>query len=125
MRLRLRIRFRFRLQFERQLVDFWAYHKGVMEQLNAGQPTVKRSELHADYMAGFFLGTRKKANPGLNLHAAGDLFSRIGDYNTGRGHHGTPDERVAASEQGFRLCYLQNRTAEYAFTAAMEYVSAL
>ncbi len=104
----------------------WAFRRGVMDQINSGQPTKKRSELHADYMAGYFLGTRKKANKSLKLHAAGDLFHRIGDYNfSSRGHHGTPEERVAASEQGFRVSYLEGRDAEYAFASGMEYVSTI
>lgn len=104
----------------------WAMRDGVMDQMNAGQKTVRRSELHADFLAGYFLGLRKKSAPALSLHAAGELFSRIGDYNTqGKNHHGTPEERVAASEAGFKVSYLENRDARYAFRAGMEYISGI
>jgi hypothetical protein len=102
----------------------WAMRAGVIDKISAGQATVKRSELHADFLAGYFLGTRKRAAPDFSLQAAGDLFSRIGDYGTDNpGHHGTPEERVAAAEEGFKVSYLQNRDAAYAFSAGLEYVA--
>jgi hypothetical protein len=104
----------------------WAMRKGVMDQINAGQSTVKRSELHADFLAGYFLGTRKRAAPDISLQAAGELFSRIGDTNlTSRNHHGTPKERVAAAEEGFKVSYLRNRDANHAFEAGLEYIAQL
>jgi hypothetical protein len=102
----------------------WAMRAGVMDTLNAGQHTVKRSELHADFLAGYFLGTRKRTEPGLSLQSAGDLFNRIGDYNLNdEDHHGTPAERVVAAEEGFKVSYLQGKDARYAFNAGLEYVS--
>jgi hypothetical protein len=102
----------------------WAMRAGIIDAINAGQATVKRSELHADFLAGYFLGTRKRAAPNISLQAAGALFNRIGDYAVDNpNHHGTPEERVAAAEEGFKISYLQNREASYAFTAGLEYVA--
>ncbi|MEZ5844211.1 MAG: hypothetical protein R3D27_10850 [Hyphomicrobiaceae bacterium] len=104
----------------------WAMRAGIIDKINEGQPTVKRTELHADFLAGYFLGTRKRAAPNISLQAAGDLFHRIGDHNTdSRDHHGTPDERVAAAEEGFKVGFVQKREARYAFSAGLEYVSTL
>jgi hypothetical protein len=104
----------------------WAMQAGIIDKINAGQKTVKRSELHADFLAGYFLGTRKRAAPNLSLQSAGDLFNRLGDHNTeSPSHHGTPGERVAAAEEGFKVSYLQNRDARHAFAAGLEYVSRL
>ena len=104
----------------------WAMRNGTIDQMNNGQHTVRRSELHADFLAGYFLGMRKKANPSLSLQAAGDLFNRLGDYNTqSRNHHGTPKERVAASEEGFKVGYLQNRDSKYAVSAGLEYIRSI
>lgn len=109
-----------------EFAHIWAMRTGAIQKINEGQPTVKRSELHADYLAGFFLGVRKRAAPSLSLQSAGDLFYRLGDYNTHtKSHHGTPDERVAAAEQGFKVAYVEQRNAQYAFQAGMEYVSTL
>lgn len=109
-----------------EFAHIWAFRRGVMDDLNAGQPTVKRSELHADYLAGFFLGMRKRANSAIKLQAAGDLFHRLGDNNfNSSNHHGTSTERVAAAERGFRTGYVDGKTADYAFSEASEYVSTL
>src|SRR5262249_15312009 len=39
------------------------YKYGLIEKVNAGQPTIKRSELQADYLAGYFAGVRKRERP--------------------------------------------------------------
>jgi predicted metalloprotease len=104
----------------------WAMRKGMMDKLNEGQKTVKRSELHADFLAGYFLGSRKRAAPNISLQAAGDLFHRIGDNNIDfPGHHGKAEERVAAAEEGFKLSYVQNRDSQHAFAAGLEYIKNL
>lgn len=109
-----------------EFAHIWAMKAGAIDGLNANQPTVKRSELHADFLAGYFLGSRKRATPSLSLQAAGELFHRIGDNNVhSRNHHGTPKERVAAAEEGFKVSYLLNRDTHYAFAAGREYVSTL
>lgn len=78
------------------------YRRRVMSAL-AGK-TVKRSELHADLVSGYYLGLRKLANSKLKLRAAGMALYSIGDYAyNDPQHHGTPEERVAASEYGFSL----------------------
>ena len=106
-----------------EFVHIWAMRAGMMDKLNEGQTTVKRSELHADFLAGYFLGTRKRAAPNISLQAAGDLFRRIGDNNlNSRNHHGTPTERVAAAEEGFKISYVQNRDPQHAFDAGLEYI---
>jgi hypothetical protein len=109
-----------------EFAHIWAMQAGIINKINVGQKTVKRSELHADFLAGYFLGTRKRAARNVSLQSAGDLFSRIGDYNTDSpNHHGTPAERVAAAEEGFKVSYLQGRDANHAFAAGLEYVSRL
>jgi hypothetical protein len=101
----------------------WMFRSGRFDALLAGQPTVKRAELHADAMAGFYLGLRKKDNPNASLWAAGDKFRQIGDYETRqRDHHGTPAERVAAAEAGFKMSYVEGRSPAQAFDAAYAYV---
>src|SRR5262249_4636037 len=81
------------VQFRRQLRD----------RILTGQPTVKRLELHADILAGYYLGARKRENQNLSFYSAGEVFHRIGDHSfNSPNHHGTPDERGAASEFGFR-----------------------
>lgn len=80
------------------------FHTDTDSKLMANQTTVKRVELHADYLAGWYLGTRKQSQPDLKLWAAGRTVYEIGDedFNDPQ-HHGTPDQRVDASEKGFAL----------------------
>ncbi|API53048.1 hypothetical protein BMW22_16765 [Rhizobium leguminosarum] len=86
------------------------YALNLDKELLEGQPTVKRLELHADILAGFFLGARKREAPSLSMYSAGEVFNRIGDSKfTDRNHHGTPLERVSASQFGFD----RGRTGDY------------
>lgn len=71
-------------------------------RLLAAHETVKICELHADFMAGFFMAERKSTNSELKLYSLGPLVHAFGDTNFGaRNHHGTPDERLEAWEAGF------------------------
>ncbi len=80
------------------------YAYGLEQRLLWGQGTVRRVELHADFLAGYYLARRKAEQPELVLWAAGDMLFRIGDYAFNDwNHHGTPEQRVAAAEAGFRL----------------------
>ena len=102
----------------------WVYQEGLRDRLLTGQPTVKRLELHADFLAGYYLGLKKKRNPQVTLWEAGADIWNSGDSNfTSHQHHGTPAERLAAAESGFRLSYLENRSSHYAFAAATNYVA--
>lgn len=101
------------------------FHHNLQPRLMAGQRTVKRVELHADYLAGFYLGTRKRDDPSITLLASGALFRDLGDDDVqDREHHGTPGERIASAERGFKIGIsggsLQNAIDEgmrYALTA--------
>jgi Zn-dependent protease with chaperone function len=96
------------------------YRRRVMSAL-AGS-TVKRSELHADLVSGYYLGLRKLANSSLKLRAAGMALYSIGDYAyNDPQHHGTPEERVEASEYGFALAN-QGRDYLDAFNHGLDWV---
>ena len=80
------------------------FRRRIFDTLIGGSPTRKRAELHADFLAGYFLGLRKLQNESLRLRTAGLALYRIGDYAfNDKDHHGTPDERVAAAEAGFKF----------------------
>jgi hypothetical protein len=79
-------------------------------------------ELHADFLSGYFLGTRKREDSTISVWAAGKTFYEIGDYQyNNRNHHGTPDERVLAAETGFKY---GSRATSYAetFRAGADFV---
>jgi hypothetical protein len=80
----------------------YQFGSGWDRTMGAMDLTVRPVELHADFLAGYFLATRKADLPDLNLQGAGRLIDSLGDtaFND-HGHHGTPQERVAAIEGGY------------------------
>jgi hypothetical protein len=71
-------------------------------QLRKAHATVKLVELHADFLAGYFVARRRERFPDLRLQGLGEAWEAMGDveYNDPK-HHGTSAERLAAIEQGF------------------------
>jgi len=101
----------------------WMYKTGQLNKLLKGQPTVKRAELHADFLAGYYLGLRKRDNPKASFRGAGMKRWESGDrYLREKQHHGTPKERLAAAEAGFRLGFLKNAAPNVAFNTATAHV---
>ena len=99
------------------------FKSGVDKQLERNQPTVKRVELHADYLAGYFLGIRKRRDPTISVRQAGQELYRIGDYEFNNpDHHGTPDERVSAAEAGFRIGHETDTKFKQAFVRGIKHV---
>lgn len=77
---------------------------GLKPDLDRRHPTLKVTELHADFMAGYFIADRKREFPQLDLQGAGAMFNDLGDTNFGdKNHHGTAAERVAAIEAGYKF----------------------
>jgi len=80
-------------------------------------------ELHADYLAGFFLSARKRENPNLPLQNVGRHYETLGDTNyMSRTHHGTAQERVAAIEGGYFFGQSGTRTIAQAAEAGAQFV---
>ena len=97
-------------------------HK-LMGRLNKGKATVKLSELHADFFAGYFAGARKLEKSdypaavfATNRYARGD-----NDLNS-PDHHGTKEERAAAVIRGFETCYRERHTFAEAIQIGLNYV---
>ena len=95
----------------------------LQSKILQGQSTVKRSELQADYFAGYFTGLRKQRRPSypaasaaLTQHEGGDnLF-----YNPS--HHGTPAERGNAVVKGFLASSRYDKTLMEAVKDSTLYV---
>lgn len=109
-----------------EFAHIWVYRDGLFDKIRRGDPTVKRIELHADFMAGYYLGLRKRDNPQASFWAAGVGRWQSGDKEfRNEHHHGMPYERLAAAETGFLHGFVKNQPATDAFTAATSYVAAL
>ena len=99
---------------------------GLHRQVNEGQRTVKRSELQADFFAGYFAGIRKRER--RDFPAA--IFA-LTQFNSGdnmindREHHGTHEERGAAITRGFDAAYRDRQSLAEAVEASVAYVTRL
>lgn len=83
--------------------------------LTGGQRTAKAMELHADFLAGYYLA-RDKANSIQIRTFAQSLFSKGDqDYNNPR-HHGTPQQRVRSMEEGYSAA---SKNVEFAQAAEL------
>ena len=101
------------------------YRRGVSHRLNAGQSTVKRQELHADYLAGYFAGVRKMENEDFSSVTFATTMYDLGDTAfRDRNHHGTHDERAAAVVAGFRAKKERGLSVDQAVAHGLAYVGA-
>lgn len=99
------------------------FHTGTDKYLLKKQETVKRVELHADFISGYYLGKLKQRNDNISLWSAGHTFHRIGDFEyNNQNHHGTPKERVAAAEAGFSQASDNGANFDTAFSKGIDYV---
>lgn len=99
------------------------YLSGQEDIVQAGRPSAKRGELHADFLAGYYMGLRKREVAHVSLMEAGRLIWSIGDEDfSNPDHHGTPDERHLAAEAGFALGFGQGPDFPTAFASATRYI---
>src|SRR5262245_2448852 len=71
----------------------------AMPRLRSLGPTVKFVELHADFLAGFYMAGKDKT---IDVRSYADEFFKIGDYGfTEPDHHGTPEERYFVLKAGY------------------------
>jgi hypothetical protein len=75
------------------------YHKELTDMVDG---KVRLAELHADFLAGYFLARRKAEFTQLDIQGAGALIESLGDTEfSSPEHHGTPAQRVRAIEGGY------------------------
>ena len=85
--------------------------------------TNRPHELHADFLAGYYLALRKAEHRQLDLREVGGILHSLGDTAfTSRQHHGTPDERVGALSAGFKFGSQGNADIATAARAGFELV---
>jgi hypothetical protein len=95
-------------QWKTRLTGIIAHEWAHIAQFNRGHRTPgKATELHADFLAGWFLGRTSLARPGATDQQRTDSMYRFGvmgdfEYSNPH-HHGTPGERAGAITSGFDL----------------------
>lgn len=100
--------------------------KHGLDKQFAGDPTVMRSELQADFFAGYYAGLRKRAAPAYPAAVyAATQFNLGDDRTTFEGHHGRPAERGRAVSEGFQASFGQNLPLAAAIEAATRFAAAI
>jgi hypothetical protein len=85
---------------------------------------IKRIELHADFLSGYFAGRRRKERPNFPASVVTATIGGLGDdLRSSPNHHGTPGERKAAVVQGFKAAFEQNQNFAEAVRVGMEWVT--
>jgi hypothetical protein len=97
------------------------YKRGIDTRL-IGDNSVKRLELHADFLAGYFAGRRKLEMPGFPAAVFATTQYSFGDNNYGDpNHHGTGKERGDAVVAGFDSAYRAHESFDSAVETGVRY----
>lgn len=95
------------------------YKRGAVDVL-AGS-TVRRVELHADFLAGYFAGRRRRELPTFPAAEIAQAQFNAGDHQrTHPSHHGTPDERGQAVVAGYHAAFTRQLSFDDAFAWGLE-----
>ena len=99
------------------------YKHGLQSQLIGPAGQVKRLELHADFLAGYFAGLRKLQMPSFPAATVAMTQFNYGDTAlSDPNHHGTDQERGAAVVAGFQTAYHDKKDFSSALEAGIQYV---
>jgi hypothetical protein len=100
--------------------------RNFQETLLAGQRTVKRVELHADFLAGYYAGSRWLRNNNYEAVVFATKLESLGDNDVDKlDHHGTPEERGRVVVRGFLAAKDERLGLNDAIRAGQQYVMTL
>jgi hypothetical protein len=98
----------------------------LQKRLVGADRRVKKLELHADYLAGYFAGLRKKERPDFPAAVFAQTQYNFGDTHYANiDHHGTPEERGQAVVGGFEAAYRQGKTLSVAIEEGIRFVDTI
>ena len=98
------------------------YETGEYTRVKNSLPSEYCVELHADFLAGFFMGAFEKARPATRLWGVGNAWRELGssDFNK-PGTHGTSEQRIRAIEGGY-FYFQDTNDLRQALNAAFNHV---
>lgn len=116
------------LQLKNQDTEEEIYKQSILEGLDKDESEVmliiagKFLELHADFLAGYYIG-RRSLLLGEGRDVASEVFRELGDfYFWSPTHHGTPSERRQVMLAGYRVgC--QELSLEKAYEVGADYIA--
>jgi hypothetical protein len=102
------------------------FRMDLQKRLVGPDRRVKKLELHADYLAGFFAGLRKRERPDFPAAVFAQTQYSFGDTQyANNDHHGTPDERAQAVVGGFQAAYRDGKSLPVAIEEGIRFVGAI
>lgn len=94
----------------------------LLNPLLKGARTVKRVELHADFLAGYYAGIRKLQKPDYPAAAFAAGLSNLKPSTPAVLQHGNADERARAIAFGFKTSYRDRRNMAEAAQIGLDYI---
>ena len=106
-----------------RLVSVFAHEYGhAMQHKYGWSGNGKWRELHADYLAGYYMGLCRLSSEEEILSIFTEFASR-GDFAfNSPGHHGTPEERSCAFIEGYKTAFSPNTNIYTAYSKGKNYV---
>jgi hypothetical protein len=99
---------------------------GLLRQLLSEEETVRKYELNADFLAGYYAGVRTTQKSDYPAMVFSSKLRSLGDYNVrDKEHHGLPEERAAAVARGFDTAFLDRQSLPNAIQTSIRYVLSL
>lgn len=86
-----------------EFAHIYQFRTDYVKRLRRSSKTVEPQELHADFLAGYHLGLKRREGQAMDIGAFMDGAYLLGDHNSqSKQHHGTPPERRRAVRSGYR-----------------------
>ena len=83
-----------------EFAHIYQFFSDYRSRLMKGSDTVKPTELHADFLAGYHLGLKRREGQAMDIGAFMDGIYFLGDQQVSDpNHHGTPDETGPNTEE--------------------------
>lgn len=106
-----------------EFAHIYQYQSGIYRLLTCSQPTHRLLELHADYLAGYYLGLKRLRSGEIDIKAFLNTLYLKGDTDfTSPGHHGTPLERKSVMLEGYKTGLTNNTDVHQVAEMGMEFV---
>jgi hypothetical protein len=102
------------------------YQSEFYQHLTQAQSTDRLLELHADYLAGYYLGLKRLRSGEMDIKAFLDSLYLSGDTDfNSPDHHGTPTEREQVMLAGYKMGLTNNNNIQQVAETGMNLVFTL
>ena len=109
-----------------EFAHIYQYQSPFYRMLTRGEDTDKQLELHADYLAGYYLGLKRLRTGEIDIKAFFDSMYLKGDNDfNSADHHGTPEERGKVVIEGYKMGLTNTQDLKYVATTGMNLVQTL